>query len=205
MHLDLVEIVEVGARNTWPQISRIRAHCSVEMTLDKCVQRLRKRISLENYNKHVADAEAHGLDRTPSFYTSRSIVNLSGLSVSDPLPRLSGKGIGKVKGKNRNYDSKSSMYSDTNSAGAGAIKDSTSAEAFPLDFDEEDFAKTEYTVPLKGGMPLEFSSDSVLLTRSSSDDVKEKEKDLSVHKTTNMANLYYKKGSGKSEDSLNSK
>ena len=28
------------------------------------------------------------MDRTPSFYTSRSIVNLSGLSVSDPAPLL---------------------------------------------------------------------------------------------------------------------
>lgn len=65
------------------------------MTLDKCVQRLRKRITEES----VAVAEAVAkvvegartgrptkMDRTPSFYTSRSIVNLSGLSVSDPVP-----------------------------------------------------------------------------------------------------------------------
>ena len=31
-----------------------------------------------------------GIDRVPSFYTSRSIVNLSGLSVSDPAPVADG-------------------------------------------------------------------------------------------------------------------
>ena len=85
------------------------------MTLDKCVQRLRRRIATEDeeaqeraYQKHLlqqqqtAGTTTQGprvkgkkgkLDRTPSFYTERytqrSIVNLSGLSVSDPLPVLS--------------------------------------------------------------------------------------------------------------------
>ena len=86
-----LQIVSVGERNAWPKISRIRAHCSVEVTLDNCVQRLRKRITIENHNKLLTDENEKGLDRTPSFYTSRSIVNLSGLSVSDPTPRLTGK------------------------------------------------------------------------------------------------------------------
>lgn len=84
--------------NTWPWIARIRAHCLIEMTLDQCVQRLRKRITeeseiqrervIKNVLKHVASTTGRPtqLDRTPSFYTSRSIVNLSGLSVSDPVP-----------------------------------------------------------------------------------------------------------------------
>jgi hypothetical protein len=70
------------------------------MTLDQCVQRLRKRITdeseanrervLNNVLKHVSRTMPNGpggkMDRTPSFYTSRSIVNLSGLSVADPVP-----------------------------------------------------------------------------------------------------------------------
>jgi len=79
------------------------------MTLDKCVQRLRKKITEESVAEAVADAanqmggtatassSTNGtvvggggrrgkVDRTPSFYTSRSIVNLSGLSVADPTP-----------------------------------------------------------------------------------------------------------------------
>jgi hypothetical protein len=50
----------------------------------RCVQRLRKRIAVED---QVVAVDRHiGFGRVPSFYTSRSIVNLSGLSVSDPLP-----------------------------------------------------------------------------------------------------------------------
>eukprot|EP00981_Chlorochromonas_danica_P005504 scaffold1116_cov180-Ochromonas_danica.AAC.4 len=97
--LELVEVFRVGEANTWPSISRIRAHCLIEMTLDKCVQRLRKRITEESERQRVLSARAimnqaaaagvsttFNMDRTPSFYTSRSILNLSGLSVSDPLP-----------------------------------------------------------------------------------------------------------------------
>ena len=32
---EYAEIVDVGQRNTWPFIARIRAHCGVEMALDK--------------------------------------------------------------------------------------------------------------------------------------------------------------------------
>lgn len=76
------KIQEVSMRNTWPYMSRIKAHCMVEVALDKCVQRLRKRISQENSQQ--GNAVPRG--RVPSFYTTRSIVNLSGLSVADPLP-----------------------------------------------------------------------------------------------------------------------
>eukprot|EP00603_Paraphysomonas_imperforata_P012561 CAMPEP_0114453912 /NCGR_PEP_ID=MMETSP0104-20121206/2302_1 /TAXON_ID=37642 ORGANISM="Paraphysomonas imperforata, Strain PA2" /NCGR_SAMPLE_ID=MMETSP0104 /ASSEMBLY_ACC=CAM_ASM_000202 /LENGTH=719 /DNA_ID=CAMNT_0001626263 /DNA_START=433 /DNA_END=2591 /DNA_ORIENTATION=+ len=84
-------IVQVSKSNTWPYLSRIRAHCMVEMTLDQCVQRLRKRIANENKGGSLTAARSpRGLDRVPSFYTSRSIVNLSGLSVSDPAPLADG-------------------------------------------------------------------------------------------------------------------
>lgn len=70
------EVVGAAEASTYPYISRIKAHCMVETILDKCVQRLRKRVSDEN---------SVGLrDRKPSFFTSRSLVNFSGLSVADP-------------------------------------------------------------------------------------------------------------------------
>jgi hypothetical protein len=47
------------------------------------VQRLRKRLSHEESSQ---SGKGSLPGRVPSFYTSRSIVNLSGLSVSDPLP-----------------------------------------------------------------------------------------------------------------------
>lgn len=68
----------------WPFVARIRAQCQVEMTLDQCVQRLRRVVETENVGP--SGSKKTSMDRTPSFYTTRSIVNLSGLSVSDPLP-----------------------------------------------------------------------------------------------------------------------
>lgn len=79
-----------SARSTYPYLPRVRAHCSVEMTLDRCVQSLRRRLALENAALSSEEEQTKGklgfLNRVPSFYTSRSIVNLSGLSVSDPQP-----------------------------------------------------------------------------------------------------------------------
>lgn len=58
--------------------------------MDRCVQSLRRRLALENTALSAEEEETKGklgfLNRVPSFYTSRSIVNLSGLSVSDPQP-----------------------------------------------------------------------------------------------------------------------
>ena len=203
---EFLEIVQVGARNSWPHISRIRAHCSVEMTLDKCVQRLRKRISLENYNKQFIEDKERGLDRTPSFYTSRSIVNLSGLSVSDPLPRLSGKGLGKSDRRRKATDSKNSIIS------VDSVTSGSASEAFNIEtYEDEDFVTTEHTVPLKEESPVRslplqrivsLETGSKKLKEDVLDDTKEAADP--VHKTTNMAHFYYKR-SGKSDDSLGSK
>lgn len=87
---EYMEVCKVAARNTYPYIPRIRAHCSVEMTLDRCVQSLRRRLALENAALSSEEVVTSGklgfLNRVPSFYTSRSIVNLSGLNVGDPQP-----------------------------------------------------------------------------------------------------------------------
>jgi hypothetical protein len=90
---EYADIVQAAASNTFSSIARVKAHCSVESTLDKCVQRLRKRIS-DNYAIQAVATKTGvsmggdkiTIDRTPSFYTSRSIINLSGLSVNDPTP-----------------------------------------------------------------------------------------------------------------------
>ena len=80
------EIVQVGEKNTWPFVSRIRAHCGVEMCLERCVQRLRSRLASEEAMTLPTASTGEKIGRTPSFYTSRSLVNLSGLSVLDPNP-----------------------------------------------------------------------------------------------------------------------
>jgi hypothetical protein len=70
----------------------------------RCVQRLRKRVALENYHRiasasTTATAPVPGgavpgggvclTQGIPSFYTTPSLVTLSGLSVSDPIPLTS--------------------------------------------------------------------------------------------------------------------
>lgn len=90
-------MVAVSERNTWPKLDMIRCHCAVEMTLEKCVQEMRRRLANENQQEAArlaAHLQAHSANgatfasrlgaRVPSFYTSRSIVNLSGLNVLDP-------------------------------------------------------------------------------------------------------------------------
>lgn len=95
------EIVRVGENNTYPFLSRIQSQCGVERTLDRCVHRLRERIFKSNASVpaiaeefaaeskpvtgRTAEQGMYKLDRTPSFYTSRSVVNLHELSVGDPL------------------------------------------------------------------------------------------------------------------------
>ena len=76
---DFHRMVKISERNTWPHVPRIKAHCAIEVTLDKCVQLMRTRISQESREDDGQDR-----DRTPSFFTSRSLINLSGLSVTDP-------------------------------------------------------------------------------------------------------------------------
>jgi hypothetical protein len=99
---EYLEVVKAAEINTYSYMPRIKAHCDTEMTLDRCVQRLRRRVAEEdlageatecfveaNKNKLGHKRLVNKSDRTPSFYTSRSIVNLSGLSVADPVPALS--------------------------------------------------------------------------------------------------------------------
>ena len=100
-YLDLLRVAEA---NTWPFISRIRSHCLVEKTLDKCVQRLRETVAAEaerEYQAHLQrypNSPSRTKDRTPSFYVSRSMANLTGLSVADPAPLhvLQTEGVPKV-------------------------------------------------------------------------------------------------------------
>jgi TAG lipase/steryl ester hydrolase/phospholipase A2/LPA acyltransferase len=101
-------IVQVSERNTWPQIARIKAHCQVEMTLDRAVQSLRRRIALEDDDKDLHHTIS--LDRTPSFYTTRSILNLSGLNVLDQAGALTDAGGNSENGEGKMGIKKSTRF-----------------------------------------------------------------------------------------------
>jgi hypothetical protein len=79
--------VEAAQRETWKHIPAIRSHVAEEITLDRCVQRLRKRLVVESWTKrHKIDStNAKMGDRVPSFFTSPSLVNFGGLAVTDGI------------------------------------------------------------------------------------------------------------------------
>jgi TAG lipase/steryl ester hydrolase/phospholipase A2/LPA acyltransferase len=89
------EWIQAAERETWKYLPAIKSHIAEEITLDLCVQRLRKRLVIESWEKrqraaaeHLSHGEAKLAEkgRVPSFYTSPSLLNLGGLAVSDQLP-----------------------------------------------------------------------------------------------------------------------
>lgn len=72
-------------RETWKHIPAIKSHISEEVTLDRCVQRLRKRMLKESWEKRQGEhAQRSTLnERVPSFFNSPSLLNMGGLNVSD--------------------------------------------------------------------------------------------------------------------------
>lgn len=77
------DMLLVSQRNTWPYVPRIHVNCQVEMTLDRCVHRLRVKVAEEDANA-MCNLSSHTLMPSSNF-TNRSIVNLSGLSITDPV------------------------------------------------------------------------------------------------------------------------
>lgn len=183
--------MNVGQNATFPFLARIRAQCSVEMTLDRCVQKLRRRLA----SGHSVVRQKQGMDRTPSFYTSRSIINLSGLGVSDPMPDLS----------TYNMQGSHHQFSDSIPLSPASRPRSPAASSTASLNEEPDLfwraPSIVHTVPLTGeGKSLKGSNNS-LGDYSGGVDIDE----ASVCKTTTMARFYYSRRGGTgpgSHDSL---
>jgi len=77
---EVLEWMSAAERETWKHIPAIKSHIGEEVTLDRCVQRLRKRVVADSLQKRKMEKMGQ---RVPSFYTSPSLVNLGGLNVSD--------------------------------------------------------------------------------------------------------------------------
>eukprot|EP00934_Nitzschia_sp_Nitz4_P005640 Nitzschia sp. Nitz4//scaffold10_size219509//111906//114647//NITZ4_001432-RA/size219509-processed-gene-0.336-mRNA-1//-1//CDS//3329532932//5630//frame0 len=82
---ELLEWILAAERETWRVIPAIKSHIAEEVTLDRCVQRLRTRLAAESFEKRkavVSDSKKMG-ERVPSFFASPSLVNLGGMGVTD--------------------------------------------------------------------------------------------------------------------------
>lgn len=120
---EFYEVIEAACRKTWPAIPRIRAHCLVEHTLDQCVQRMRKKIAVQQQEAMAKEAQENKrgnssefgevpnkrMDRVPSFYSSRTLLANSGLSVSDPMPEISSRPDRRLDRTPSTYMGKSEM------------------------------------------------------------------------------------------------
>jgi predicted acylesterase/phospholipase RssA len=86
---EFMEWIKGAERETWKHIPAIKSHCAEEMTLDRCVQRLRKRVILESWEVRSGVGVESTTDkmgkRVPSFFTSPSLVNMGGLTIGDRL------------------------------------------------------------------------------------------------------------------------
>jgi predicted acylesterase/phospholipase RssA len=69
---ECLEWIAAAERETWKHIPAIKSHIAEEVTLDRCVQRLRLRSTGQKMG-----------ERVPSFFISPSLINLGGLNVSD--------------------------------------------------------------------------------------------------------------------------
>ena len=72
---DFFEWMKAAERETWKCLPRIKCHIAEEVALDQCVQRSRRRLMLESWQRqHVGNAQMKtGL---PSFVVSPSLTNL---------------------------------------------------------------------------------------------------------------------------------
>lgn len=187
---EFLEIVRVGCNNTYPHLSRIRAHCCVEAALDRCVQRLRLRLQAENEAMLRKGSETR--DRTPSFYTSRSTVNLSGLSVSDPMPRARD---GQVEEDDDFGFMDDVLAADVSLAAAPQrrdtldLKNATSSEDASL-ASELDRPRRP-TLTAEGAAEEAFGAEREITATLGSRSLHRAQPPTGIKKTTSMSNFYY--------------
>jgi TAG lipase/steryl ester hydrolase/phospholipase A2/LPA acyltransferase len=196
--------IHAAERETWRYIPKIKSHVAEEITLDQCVQRLRKRLILETIESRSTKEASNNLsNRVPSFFTSPSLVNLSGLAITDPYNKtklfdngLSSTAVMETMGEHDvtqgwkgmglkgNFSSGSlNRSSGSLNRSSGSLHRSSSSGIFPLDEDE----CTSTHVQNISSLPLSQKQMSDPLMQSS---------DRGYVKTTTMANFYYKNACG---------
>ncbi|OQS06498.1 patatin-like phospholipase [Thraustotheca clavata] len=81
------QLVLCGERATWPHLSRIQTMCRIEYALERSVRYLRGEQAIEDEKRTGISS----IGRVPSFYTSASSMNLSGLTKKSSAGRIEDK------------------------------------------------------------------------------------------------------------------
>jgi len=194
---DFREWITAAQRETWKHIAAIKSHVAEEITLDLCVQRLRKRIVAEKWEKHrKVDSMSAKMDaKVPSFFTSPSLVNFGGLGIADQTVVEDSDGL-------RNKDILSPPQTplilpvDIKPGWAGlglkgcrsaASLESSASHASGLFIEGDEHSKEQVAGEQTNHMPLFPGNKSPLIPSCKTEDSKR------YLKTTNMASFYYRK------------
>ena len=194
--------IEAAERETWKYIPAIKSHIAEEVTLDRCVQRLRKRVLVESWEKRRQNSTGQKMgERVPSFFTSPSLVNLGGLAISDRSNVEGVEQFNSYEGPNPAGDRATASDPnmpplDLNSGWAGlglrGNRSSGSLERSPsqtsgLFIEGEEPPSMEQQVAGEQTVPTYVSRPSV-----SAENLQRN----GYLKTTSMAQFYYRKGAG---------
>lgn len=191
--LEFLDWIDAAERETWKHIPAIKSHIAEEITLDRCVQRLRQRLTRETLEKKRTNSYNTKMgERVPSFFTSPSLVNLGGLGVGDqtvlnsldsqndseaimanseqPIPNADAHGGWGGLGVHGNRPSASNL---TRSASSGFFIDDEEQRLQQTATDQQATQTTgEHTGHFEGSLPIGYV------------------------KTTSMANFYYRRDKG---------
>jgi len=208
---EFMEWVGAAERETWRFIPKIKSHVAEEMTLDRCVQRLRKRLVVESQAARTSsqtfeatNEKARMGNRVPSFFTSPSLVNLGGLSMGDPYNIQNVSVSTELSNEEKEFGARSaSPHIELKQGWAGmGLRGNHS------------YASLTRPTSVGSGLFLEESDDEgrngdqaageltavTRIKRKTSLD--EAEKNGPYVKTTTMANFYYRKVGSKSHENL---
>jgi TAG lipase/steryl ester hydrolase/phospholipase A2/LPA acyltransferase len=193
------EWIAAAERETWKHIPAIKSHIAEEVTLDRCVQRLRQRVIVESWEKRRQDSTGQKMgERVPSFFMSPSLINLGGLNVSDQS---------KIEDfEEYNHDEASSRMAIREdphvpplgmSSGWGghglrgnrstvSLEESASSGIF---IDGEDQPSVSHQVPGEQSLPTPTQTNRAAANSNISDSIGNN----GYIKTTSMAHFYYRK------------
>jgi len=190
------EWISAAQRETWKHIAAIKSHVAEEITLDQCVQRLRKRIIAEKWEKHrqVDSVGAKMNSKVPSFFTSPSLVNFGGLGIGDQAvvedsDQLRDKDV--ISAPQTPLLVPSEIKPGWSGLGlkgnrSAASLASSASHASGLFIEGDDPSKEQVAGEQTNHMPI-FTGIKSTLASPSKDDSKK------YLKTTNMASFYYRK------------
>lgn len=207
---EFMEWMRAAERETWRFIPKIKSHVAEEMTLDRCVQRLRKRLVLESQEAARTSSQTFEAtnekekmsSRVPSFFTSPSLVNLGGLSMGDPYNIQNVSVSTELSNEEREFCARSvsphielkpgwgGMGLRGNHSYASLTRPTSVSSGLFLEEESDDEERSSDQV----------AGEVTRLKRKSSLD--EAEKNGPYVKTTSMANFYYRKIGSKSQENL---